>query len=320
MMRSFGRVHRSPGLAAVSAMLLANSIGVLHGQVVPAREAGRHFDHIVIVLLENQGLHQALSDPYIVSLTKREAWFSNYHGVAHPSYPNYLALVSGSTFGFQSDSQPPPLPGPTVVDRLEAQHLTWKSYAENYPGKCFIGSSAGGGYFTSLMHGLYSHLYTRKHVPLLSFASIQLNPSRCAHVVDANEFIRDVRSGSLPNYSFYTPNMRHDGHDTSLGAASAWLKRFLNQLRNEPILHQRTLIVVTWDEGEGQDARDNRVLTVLLGDAVVPGEYGARLTHYSLLRTIEDNFGLGSVGAGDRSASPFPATLWRSTAAVAPAT
>jgi hypothetical protein len=44
---------------------------------------------------------------------------------------------------------------------------------------------------------------------------------------------------------------------------------------------------------------------------VNPGKYGARLTHYSLLRTIDDNFGLRTVDAGDGNASPFPETVWR---------
>jgi acid phosphatase len=73
-------------------------------------------------------------------------------------------------------------------------------------------------------------------------------------------------------------------------------------------MHQRTLLVITWDEGGGEE---NRVLTILLGDVVAPGRYGERLTHYSLLRTIEDNFGLLPLAGGDAKATPLPEKIWR---------
>jgi hypothetical protein len=145
-------------------------------------------------------------------------------------------------------------------------------------------------------------------VPLLAFSAIQNNPARCAHVVGASQFMRDARAGKLPNYSFYTPNMFNDGHDTSLEFSSSWLKGFVRTLEGTIAMHQRTLVVVTWDEGGN---RDNRVLTLLLGPVVNPGKYGTALTHYSLLRTIEDNFGLSTVGSGDGRASPFPEEVWR---------
>ena len=48
----------------------------------------------------------------------------------------------------------------------------------------------------------------------------------------------------------------------------------------------------------------------LLGDMVTPGRYSTRLTHYSLLRTVED-FGLLLVGNGDANALPLPEKVWR---------
>jgi phospholipase C len=267
---------------------------------------GKHFDHVIIVVLENEGTDQALADPYISSLSRRTAWFSHYYAITHPSFPNYLAIVAGNTFGLDSDHRPPPLKGATIADRLEEKNLTWKSYAEDYPGGCYLGSAAGAGRVTPT--AAPTELYARKHVPFLAFASIQNNAARCARVVGANQFIRDARAGKLPNYSFYTPNMFNDGHDTSLDASSTWLKGFIRALESTIAMHQRTLVVITWDEGGN---RDNRVLTLLLGPVVNPGKYPTTLTHYSQLRTIEDNFGLSTVGAGDRRASPFPESVWR---------
>jgi phospholipase C len=293
-------------------MVWATSLGCLgfpssmRPQDRPALPAGKYFDHVIIVVLENQGTDQALADPYISSLAQGGAWFSHYYAITHPSFPNYLAIVAGSTFGLDSDHRPPPLTGATIADRLEEKGLTWKSYAEDYPGGCYLGSSAGSGRLTPT--AAPTELYVRKHVPLLAFASIESNPARCARVVGASQFMRDARSGKLPNYSFYTPNMFNDGHDTSLEVSSKWLHGFVRALDGTIAMHQRTLLVVTWDEGGG---RENKVLTVLLGPVVNPGKYPTPLTHYSLLRTIEHNFGLSTVGAGDKRASPFPEDVWR---------
>lgn len=278
----------------------------IQGQANSVKREGEHFDHVVIVIMENQGLEEARADPYISSLSERGAWFSNYHAISHPSFPNYLAIVAGSTFGIEHDHEPNPLDGPTIADRLEEKGLTWKSYAENYPGDCFLGEGAGEGRLTPTAEPV--ELYARKHVPLLSFASIQNDPERCRRVVGGSQFMRDARAGKLPNYSFYTPNMFNDGHDTSLNVSATWLKGFLSTLEGTVAMHQRTLVVITWDEG---GSRDNRVLAILLGSMVKPGKYAARMTHYSLLRTIEDNFGLRGLDAGDRKASPFPESVWR---------
>ncbi|HEX3534731.1 MAG TPA: alkaline phosphatase family protein [Gemmatimonadaceae bacterium] len=307
MTASYTSSRRSlrPSIVWTMSLGLLSFSSPLRAPASPA-PVGKHFDHVVVVMMENAGADEALADPYISSLSRRAAWFSRYYAITHPSFPNYLAIVAGSTFGLDSDHRPPPLRGATITDRLEEKHLSWKSYAENYPGGCFLGSGAGLGKLTAT--SAPRELYARKHVPLLAFASIQNDPARCSRVVTGSQFMRDARAGKLPNYSFYTPNMFNNGHDTSLETASKWLQGFVRALDGTVAMRQRTLVVITWDEGGN---RDNRVLTLLLGNVVNPGRYSTTLTHYSLLRTIEDNFGLGTVGAGDRRAALFPANVWR---------
>jgi hypothetical protein len=292
--------------------VLASWIGCAvagHAQTSSATSPGRHFDHVIVVVMENEGTRQALADPNIAELVRSGAWFSNYHGLAHPSQPNYLGLVGGSTFGIDHDHTPPPIKHRSIVSRLEEKGLSWKAYAEDYPGGCFLGSGAGKGYLTPKAKP--TELYARKHVPLLAFASIQNDRARCNRVVNAREFMRDARAGKLPNYSFYSPNMFNDGHDTSLETSTEWLRRFVQSLKTTAGMRQRTLLMITWDEGGGEDFRSNRVLAILIGDGIVPGRYADRLTHYSLLRTIEDNFGLLPVAAGDANASSVPDKVWR---------
>ena len=297
----------------IGALLPLLSIGLLsfaaRGFSQSAPPAGKYFDQVVIVVMENQGVREALADKNIASLAKRGAWFSNYRALTHPSLPNYLAMVGGSTFGVAADHVSAPIKSPTIVDRLEKKGLTWKAYAEDYPGRCYLERFAGEGHLTP--RAAATALYAKQHVPLLQFESVQNDPARCARVVNAREFMRDARAGHLPNYSFYSPNMFNDGHDTSLETASAWLNRFVQSLQGTLAMHQRTLLVVVWDEGGDDDTHHNQVLAIFLGDVVSPGRYDARLTHYSLLRTIEDNFGLEPLREGDRNAAPVPEAVWR---------
>jgi hypothetical protein len=217
-------------------------------------------------------------------------------------------MVAGSTFGIEHDHYDAPLEGPSIADRLESRGLTWKSYAENYPGNCFLHHVAGQARLTP--QGSPTELYALKHVPLLAFANIQRDRKRCAKVVSERDFWRDVKAGRLPHYAFYTPNMFNDGHDTSLDYSTKWLRGFMDRLKASSDL-KGTLIVITWDEGGPGDHGGNNVLTMLLGPQINPGRYDDDVTHYSLLKSIENNFGLEPMHSGDREAEPFPDKVWR---------
>jgi acid phosphatase len=105
----------------------------------------------------------------------------------------------------------------------------------------------------------------------------------------------------------YTPNLDDDGHDpvlkpaVGLRKASAWLQNFLQNWFPSDA-RKGTLIVITFDEAEPPEEKTNHIYTVFLGDMVKSGEVKAPYTHYSLLRTIENNFELPQLNSGDRDA------------------
>ncbi|KAF9159811.1 hypothetical protein BGX21_002895 [Mortierella sp. AD011] len=251
---------------------------------------GAAFDHIVIIFLENTDYALASTDSYFQALIPQGILLDNYHGLAHPSQPNYIASIGGSTHSVTSDSTYNLSPSySTIVDLLEAKHLTWKTYQENIPSVCYTGSSS-------------SSLYYRKHNPFVSYGSIYKNSTRCNNVVPATQFATDVNNGALPNYSFYTPNIKNDGHDTTVAYAGQWLTGFLTPLLSNSNFMKNTLVVVTFDEAEDYSDTTNHVLALLLGDAVngtantVDSTY---YTHYSLISTVENNWGLGNLNLGD---------------------
>ena len=284
-----------------------------------ARAKARHFDRVLIIALENVDYERALQDPNLAALAARGASFTNFHALFHPSYPNYLAMIAGSDFGihrrgsYLGDKQvnfPNDSEHKTIADRLIAAGLDFKQYAEELPvGNCPWDIS---GQHVAEKRGNYA----RRHVPFLSFREIQ--EKYCDRVIRVdsgksdNYFVQDARKG-LVAYSFYTPNMNHDGHDTTAEVAGAWVRKFLDETFPEN-LRKGTLVVITFDESGGNE--DNRIYTVFLGDMVKPANQQDPATlakhynHYSVLRTIEDNFGLAPLTSNDRDAEPITG-IWK---------
>jgi len=79
------------------------------------------FTHAVVVVFENEEVSDVLgssSAPTFTQLAHRYALLANYDAVAHPSLPNYLALVSGSTHGIDSDCETCTVAGPSLADTV----------------------------------------------------------------------------------------------------------------------------------------------------------------------------------------------------------
>ncbi len=278
---------RRAAFAALAFALGLCFVGAAQSQAQPpaAVQPGKRFQHVLIVVLENEAYEAALQNDYLKQLAARGSSFAHYETLFKPSQPNYLAMVAGQNFGVV-DNGVADVAGASIADLLERKGLSWKQYAQGFPGDCFRGGVRGD--------------YVRKHVPFISFRSVQDDPRRCANVVDAGAF--DAKR--LPHYAFYSPDNRNNGHDTNVDFAARWLQRFLDPLLNDPQVMKDTLIVVTFDESDSK--KRSEVYTVLLGDAVRQGYVSQQpVSHYNLLRTIEDNFGLGTLEQADAKAAPI---------------
>jgi Phosphoesterase family len=283
-------------LAALLALSISARIVSAGSVTASTLSANAAITKIMTVVLENTNYEDALRQPFLASLASRGALLSHFSAESHPSQPNYIAMISGSTFGVTSDGNVN-LDGRHIGDLLDAEGLQWKVYAEGYPGNCFLGSSAGD--------------YVRKHVPFLSFKDVQRDAVRCSKIVNASEFARDLRDGKLPVYSFYVPDQKNDGHDTGVAVADRWLATTFGPLLQDPRFTKGLLLAVTFDESDGYIFGGNHVLTILWGDAITPGaKLDARYNHYSLLRLVEDTLGLGTLGQGDEHA-PIITGLWK---------
>ncbi|MGE5374261.1 MAG: alkaline phosphatase family protein [Bacteroidota bacterium] len=255
-----------------------------------------NFDHIVIVTFENKDFHNVIGNllmPVYNGYAANYTLLTRYHAVTHPSLPNYLAMVGGDTFNIDSNCKDCFIDAPSLPDLIEASGRTWKTYQENMQTPCELQSQAGSE-------------YQQKHNPFVYFNSIRLNKERCgSKVVPLEQLQKDIDAGALPSFIFITPNMCNNAHDCRLYQTDLWLRRFLNQIL--PALKKdgsKYLIVLTWDEGQDNSSccglpgkGGGRIPVVLISPLVKKHFQDATpYTHYSLLKTISEAWGLPYLG------------------------
>jgi uncharacterized membrane protein len=331
-MRSYARILSVFlfALMAVSIWQVANlATGVVAGSKQPltiaqAAPSGAYFDHVIIILMENQGVYDICRSspppcsisgpaPYMAGLANTYGIGSQYLSIINTSQPNYIALIGGSTLGCTS-SGCPTITAPNLVDRFEATGLTWKGYFENQ-------NVASGCDASS--HEPYEPI----HNPFISFQDISTNTARCNSLVLANPstcgsvtdcvLINDLNSPSAPNFIWLTPNDCNDMRGAS-GICSAsittgdnYLKSLVpNILSSSTFKTGRSALFITFDEGNGycplNGSSESCVYSVWAGPAAKTSFGTTNLyNHYSFPKTIETNWNLASLSTGDGSATPM---------------
>jgi hypothetical protein len=226
--------------------------------------------HIFVIVMENRSYSQAIASSYVSKLAAEYAIATDYHGVSHPSLPNYLALTSGSTWGIADDGFHA-LPAGGLGAQLTSAGIEWRAYMEGMSNGCF--------------HSPYP--YALKHNPFAYYGSPC--PSQ---VVPFTQFTSDM-AGAVPQFVWITPNMCHDGHDCSSSVADAWLSQTVPTILNSNAWQDGGMLVITWDEGEDSA---NSVLTLIVRPDPVAHTSAKPYDHYSLLATIEDELGVARLG------------------------
>lgn len=236
--------------------------------------------HVTVIVMENFDYEEVIGNeqaPYLNELAASNALFTNSSGVAHPSEPNYLALFSGSTQGVTSDACPLTFTGENLAAELLASGYTFDGYSEGWPGAgnpCY----AAPGTVTS------GYLYWRKHVPWADFTGVSLYAYSHAYASGT------ALAGSV---NFIVPDICNDMHDCGVAAGDRWLSQHVPDIEAWDNAH-RGLLIVTFDEGEY--SATNHIATIMAGPMVNSGSYSQAINHYSVLRLIEDNFGLPHMG------------------------
>jgi hypothetical protein len=259
------------------------------------------YKHVIWIWMENHSYNTIIGSsraPYINSLATECGLATNYHNVSHPSLPNYVSATSG--LGYRAikrfDGDCNPVPGCiTPAASIFGQGETWKAYEESMPANCHKGNSGH---------------YAVRHNPPPYFTGLR---GCTTFDVPYPRLASDLSAGKLPAFSFITPNLIDDMHNSSVAVGDKWLAANLPTILKSPeYTSGSTAVFITWDEGEGGTATKcatNKtdvgchVATIVISPSTRPGTRSAKLfNHYSLLGTAEQLLGLPALG----KAATFP--------------
>jgi phosphatidylinositol-3-phosphatase len=244
------------------------------------------YDHIVIVIEENQDAAAVTGSPYFALLASEGTSLAHMYGVAHPSQPNYIALFSGSLNGV-NDNNLHDISAPNLATALAIKGLTFTSFAEGLPSTGFRGWTSGR--------------YVRRHNPAPSFTNV---PD--ADNVPFSTFPSDY--AKLPTVAFVVPNLDNDMHDGMVAAGDAWLRVNLDGYVQWARTHN-SLFIVTFDEcAPLNPVASTPIATVLVGDGVPAGSFDGQANLYSLLQLFLGTHGLSALGEDGRA--PSLAGIW----------
>ncbi|KAI1340162.1 phosphoesterase [Xylariaceae sp. FL0016] len=288
---------------------------------------GKAFDRILSIWLETTAYNNSIADPNCAALIDHGILLTRNYGVGAPSSPNYIAPASGDDFGLNHDSYIVINKNvSTIVDLLEDKGISWVDYNQ-------------GLEYTGSLN--YTHddavegNYALKHNLLARFDSIRQNPERrnkLQNLTDAHHqyliplpmftisstfsqsyvwFYNALDNEALPQWSFVTPNLYNDGHDTNVSVSCNFTRYFVEDLlQNKYFNDGHTLIYITWQANGQYPTESNHVAGILIGDAIPQELVGttddAYYNHYSWLASIEANFGLHTLGRWDVGAN-----VWR---------
>jgi acid phosphatase len=254
----------------------------------------------LVVVIENHNVRQMDRQmSYLRRLSHEYAYADDYTAVRHPSLPNYLAILGGSTFGVRDDQGPAqhPVAGPSVFGEALSAGGSAKAYLDEMPARCGLGNQ---------------DTYAVRHNPWTYFASERTVCRRFDVRVDSarhGPLVSDIRTGQLPTVGLLVPDTCNDAHDPgcTLRRADRWLQAWLPQVLDGPDFRSGHLaVVVTADEDDRH--LGNHVLTVVAAAGLHGTVAAGALSHFSLSGFLSDVAGVPRLRQA-RSAPGFAAAF-----------
>lgn len=295
-------------------------------------ESTAPYSHIVVIMDENLTVPDwkaATNAPYTHMLAADCRLEANAAGETHPSFPNYLAVSSGTFNTCLACAST----ADNIFHQLDVAGMTWKDYNQSMPHNCAPNTSS-------------VPYYRDGHNPAYWFtdlgATSKGGDGSCATrdvPADPNLW-NDISADALPNFSWIAPDDCRDMHwmngpcETVTGQTKAnriaigdaYIGQIVTAIAATPSYQAgQTLVVVTWDESneESTQAKGNwgidcsnpavyaaktatcQVVTILVSARIPAGPTNVFYSHYSLTSAFESNFGLPLLGAAP-TVTPAP--------------
>ncbi|WP_428309480.1 alkaline phosphatase family protein [Hydrocarboniphaga sp.] len=334
--------------------------------------------HVFLVVLENKDYAKTFASdslaPYLATeLKAKGALLEQYYGIGHVSLGNYIAMISGQGLNLQTQTDcqlftefvgsPPvnaidgqaigtgcvyPTTVPNITDQLKAAGLSWRGYMEDMGNTPEREAAACAHPAINSQDQTQSATaedsYATRHNPFMYFHSVIDDQASCEqHVVPLTALDYDLSAiGNTANYSFITPSLCSDGHDSpcangdagGLESINDFLIATIPKILNSEAFKKDGLLIITFDESDGPQSDASaccgagptpnallpgitglgggRVGAVLISPFIKPGTVStAAYNHYSMLRSVQDLFGLPYLGyAGSASQASFGADVF----------
>ncbi len=275
-----------------------------------------HYRHVVWIWFENRNYDQIIGNaaqaPYFNKVAAACGQATDYHAITHPSLPNYLSATAGGRQGPTFDCVPKNCPqsGPSIFTLLNDSGKTWKAYAADMPGNCWLNDHAG---------------YAPRHNPAVYF--LDLRASCAQHDVPLGStrhgpLADDLKANRLASFTYIVPNLCQDTHSCGINAGDRWLATWLPMITSTRAYRDgSTAVFITFDEGYGNTFGEDcvhstdpscRVALIAASRSIAHGERVTQsMTPYSLLRTTEELLGLAPLLGHAAQATSMTSALVR---------
>jgi phospholipase C len=243
------------------------------------------------------GYYDGSDIPYYWALARNYTLLDNYYTSSMgASLPNHLYMVAAQNAGITGDLRQPYnlLRINSIVDLLEARHISWRYYSSQVLGN---------------------------DSPLSLFSSIAGNASRTRNLKDANNFLNDLSGASLSQVTWLiAPVGKSEQPPEDIRQGEAWVNHVITSIKSSQFWSS-TAILLTWDDYGGwydhvaPPQTDDygfgfRVPMIVVSPYARHGFVDHALAdHTSTLAFIESTFSLGFLSQRDANAYNFSNSL-----------
>lgn len=231
-----------------------------------------------------------------------------FSSAAGGSVWNHMYWVTGTPGDPDHDSIPEEGFGdlPTIFDSLEAAGISWKFYVQNYDSTINYRTMEHAG--DKAAQAVFA--------PILGFDRFLDDPYLFSHIVDIEQYYKDLQEGTLPAVAFMAPLGSSEHPPGSIQAGAQFVRTLINALMRSDYWEESAFVWTYDDWGGWYDhvsppqvdafGYGFRVPGLLVSPYAKKGHIDSTTLDYtSFLKFIEENWGLAPLAQRDAQANNF---------------
>jgi phospholipase C len=274
---------------------------------------GRMNDFVHALDLRNEdgrlamGYRNGSDIPYYWNLADQYVLYDHFFSSAGAgSYLNHVYWVTGTAAGGYDRVPKGGIRNVmTIFDRLDRAGISWKFYVQNYEPNLT---------YRTLSHFPGNRASQVIWVPLLNMPRFLDDPRLRGHIVDLDQYFKDLADGTLPAVSYIAPSGPSEHPPSNLASGQAFVRTLINALIESPEWKSSAFLLAYDDWGGWYDhVKPPRVDKYGYGfrvPAILVSPYArhryidsTQLDFTSILKFIEQNWRLQPLAKRDARAN-----------------